>query len=736
VFALVADSDSDTGKLQKRTLPPSLLTATSPGNWHDWFFLREALSHADAKQIGEGIRAMGGDADTGNPAQPYRIAGTPNYPNLAKQKRGRFDVCPTRVLECSGKRYSGAQLREVFPIKEKAPHTNGQDNGEGIGDWCEAAKSLPDDLKELIKNGLPNGGDRSAQFHSVVGQLKRLGWSAGNILALLKKYPNGIAQKYAGNDRLHDEVERSFGKCDGPPPTGNLPPLIISSSNPTASARELARLIAEGDDFLFNGNAPIYVATEAGSMPRALMVKAETVRVLAHKICVPTKTQFSKNGATKVPIALSEDIARLYLYGLEGSWGLKPFRGITTAPILGSDGSIRIANGYDRASGNWCHNIPVVDVPERPDRLDALDALERIRQRFKTFPFADAKREIDAELGVEVVDLTKPAGLDESSFHVALMTGVCRQSLELAPAFICDAPSFSGAGTGKGMLVKAICVTSSGVRPAAFTSGHDATELDKRLSAALVEAHPSVFLDNFNAKELTSDILASVLTENPAMVRVMGRTKNVPLNCRTFIGITGNGVEIAEDMARRLIKCRLDAKMENPEERKFQPGFLDAIFGARPQLLADVLTIWRWGRQNEMKAGRPLGSFEVWCRWCRDPLITLGMRDPIDRIAEIKANDPKRKALVAVFDTWFAAHRDNYVKAADLGQTVLEVIDSRSTRKADGSLQFSRQRVASFLARVTDTHVGGYVLTRAMLGPPSKEVANYKLARTGKTEED
>jgi hypothetical protein len=64
-----------------------------------------------------------------------------------------------------------------------------------------------------------------------------------------------------------------------------------------------------------------------------------------------------------------------------------------------------------------------------------------------------------------------------------------------------------------------------------------------------------VFLDNFNAKELSSDILASAPTENPAMVRVMGKTKNVSLNARTFIGITGNGVEIAEDMARRIIKA-------------------------------------------------------------------------------------------------------------------------------------------------------------------------------------
>src|SRR5262249_37071914 len=223
--------------------------------------------------------------------------------------------------------------------------------------------------------------------------------------------------------------------------------------------------------------------------------------------------------------------------------------------------------------------------------------------------------------------------LDESSFLAALLTAVCRQSLELAAGFLCDAPNFSGSGTGKGLLVKAACMIAAGVKPSAFTGGHDAEELDKRLTAALTEAHPAVFLDNFNSKNLTSDILASALTENPAMVSTMGQTKNVPLNARAFIGITGNSVQIAEDMARRLLNTHLDARMENPEQRPFAPGFLDRVFTERANLLAAALTIWRWGRQQKnLAAGKPLGSYERWAQWCRDPLLTLGMPDPVNRI--------------------------------------------------------------------------------------------------------
>jgi hypothetical protein len=212
VFALVGDSDADTGKIQRPLLPPSLVTETSPGNRHNWFFLSEAIPHQQAEEIGAGMRGMDGDHDTGTPTQPYRIAGTPNYPNLTKQKRGRFEVHPTRILECSGKLYSAAQLRAAFPVPEQKHHNSSTTNVSAIpAEWDE----LPDDLKDLIENGAQLGDDRSAHFHHTVGWLKQLHWSKENIVSLLERHPKGISDKY--NGRLADEVGRSFDKCTDPP---------------------------------------------------------------------------------------------------------------------------------------------------------------------------------------------------------------------------------------------------------------------------------------------------------------------------------------------------------------------------------------------------------------------------------------------------------------------------------------------------------------------------------------
>ena len=471
------------------------------------------------------------------------------------------------------------------------------------------------------------------------------------------------------------------------------------------------------------------IAAEINDMPRAIEVTTENVRVLGHEISNPVK--HTKDGV--FPTDINTDIAKIYLNGLEGRWGLKHFAGIATTPILDDGGGIRSTIGYDPTTGLWCHNIPILNIANYPTRQEAEAALLRTRHTFRTFPFADAARVQDRELGIEVVDPREPAGLDESAFLVATLTAACRPSLKTAPGFLCDAPSFSGAGTGKGLLVKASCIIASGAPPHAFTSGHDVSELDKRLTAALIQAHPAIFLDNFNAKELTSDILASALTENPAQVRVLGHTKMVPLHVCTFISITGNGVEIAEDMARRLVKSHLDARMENPEERKFKPGFLNDIFAQRSNLLSDLLTIWRWARQNPnvLKEGRPFGSYETWTQWVRDPLLTLGLRDPVERGTEIKANDPRRRALIEIFDLWYAKHGRAPVRATELDPEVIRLIDPNARTDFDHSFKYNRQKVAGFLAQRAGTHVGGYALTQSKEGPQSKEIAVYTLIRRG-----
>jgi hypothetical protein len=289
---------------------------------------------------------------------------------------------------------------------------------------------------------------------------------------------------------------------------------------------------------------------------------------------------------------------------------------------------------------------------------------------------------------------------------------------------IFTAPAVSGAGSGKGLLVRAICAIAFGIRPRAFTTGGERHELDKRLAAELIEAQPALFLDNANGVTLRSDTLASVLTERPARVRVLGETRMVPLNSTAFVALTGNGLTVTEDLARRFILCVLDARCEDPELRPFAAGFLEDIERRRSELLTEALTIWRWGRQNALTRGKPLGSFEKWAEWCRDPLVALGCRDPVERIEEIKAGDPRRQRIGELFRAWREHHGAAPTKINDLAEPVKAIADPQGR---------GRQYLATFISGLAGTHAAGFVLLRQE--PAGKwTAATYALAEAAPTD--
>jgi putative DNA primase/helicase len=133
-------------------------------------------------------------------------------------------------------------------------------------------------------------------------------------------------------------------------------------------------------------------------------------------------------------------------------------------------------------------------------------------------------------------------------------------------------------------------------------------------------------------------------------VRRLGRSRMESLNRTALVLVTGNGVTLSEDLVRRFIACEFNAHCENPEHRAFEAGFLANVEANRAKLLAAALAIWRYGRQAaaEIVHGRPIGSFEDWAEWCRDPLLALGCCDPIERIDRVKADDPHRRCSRAI----------------------------------------------------------------------------------------
>ena len=128
VFALTVDSDSDKGAAWTPIVPISLAVETSPNNAHYWFFFDKALAPATAKALGDRLRAATkADSDTGNICQPYRLAGTVNYPNkkrrnviAAASSRQHAHSGQTRWTSCRYGRPSASSRNSPSPTAEEA----------------------------------------------------------------------------------------------------------------------------------------------------------------------------------------------------------------------------------------------------------------------------------------------------------------------------------------------------------------------------------------------------------------------------------------------------------------------------------------------------------------------------------------------------------------------------------------------------------------------------------------
>lgn len=482
--------------------------------------------------------------------------------------------------------------------------------------------------------------------------------------------------------------------------------LLVQNSDLTRTARDLAKLLADTGEYFERGKPVNLMRDELTGWQVARTLTRESVVHAAHGVAQPYIQRARKKGGTDdVDVTLPDRVAALYL-DLDGRRGLPPLRGIAYAPILSAGGAIHSLDGYDRQTGLWCADVPDLSalVPTNPTRKQALVALLKLRRVFATFPFADAPRRRNAA-GLELVDLAKPPGMDESCLLAALLTAIARPSLDLAPGLLVRAPNINGSGTGKGLLVNAICTIAFGRAPDAFTGGQTVRELELRLGAAMMEAAPAVFLDNMNGIALQSDLLASVLTETLASVRVLGLSKMVRLNASSFVVVTGNGVSLAEDLVSRFMVVELDARTEDPEARRFVGDLLAEVKARRQELLAAALTVWRWAQSNPRKLarGRPMRGYNQWGAWVRDALVTLGAMDPAARIADIKSRDVRRQDTALLFETWHEKHGNKPVRVSALHPEVSALIDPQNR---------GRQFIAAALVQLEGTRIASLILTR------------------------
>lgn len=329
-------------------------------------------------------------------------------------------------------------------------------------------------------------------------------------------------------------------------------------------------------------------------------------------------------------------------------WKLPILRQIISAPIVRPDGSLLDKPGYDARTGLYLtENMKSLNVPDNPTEEQAGRALDLLTELFSSYPFVDD----EGREGVSLAVLMS-----------GLVTSIQRAVLDFAPLFGITAPK---AGTGKSHAVDVVSVIATGARADCVIAGSDPEEFKKTLGSKLCEGRPLFSFDNVpEGTALGGQYLNAALTQDHVEHRVLGfGIMAKPSTCVTMFA-TGNNLSVHGDMTRRTLMCRMDAKMERPEQRTFEHDLRDEALRRRPVLVSALLTIIRWGHSWQEESpgpweraadAKPLAGYRRWCRVVRDPLVALGLKDPVLSVDDVRATDDQEEGLSTLLMLWYSA---------------------------------------------------------------------------------
>lgn len=387
---------------------------------------------------------------------------------------------------------------------------------------------------------------------------------------------------------------------------------------------------------------------------------------------------------------------------------LKPLKAVITAPTITAGDHVLSRGGYDEKTELYLamDDMPP-PVPPMVEQFEAPAALADLMRPFDTFPFASA--------------------LDRSVCLAAVLTSIIRPVVSTAPAIAFDAPK---QGTGKTYLAECIGALGTGEKPAALppVDNRSDDEVRKRLFSELLRGSRSVLWDNIMGV-FDSGSLAAFLTAETFADRVLGKSETRDLPNRALFLMTGNNLQLAGELPRRVLICRLDSGLENPTMRRFTTSPLNYIIANRQQLVRAGLTLIRSYLQSDthqlLGGASPdkLASYDEWDTLARQVVAWVATfddqyTDPKKSIDDGISKDPDQEMLYSLLhelqvcfgDRWFTAKdvldamtgADFTVGRRDLADAVRDITGTNSnqiptSRSMGRVLTFRRDRIANGL---------------------------------------
>lgn len=439
-----------------------------------------------------------------------------------------------------------------------------------------------------------------------------------------------------------------------------------------------------------------------------LLVTATTAMALddVERACRFIERKETEAGEVRMRVVPCPKQLPAVILGRAGRLPVPTIRGIAEVPLLRADGSL-CADGFDAhagvlviAPGDW------PPIPDAPTDADARAALARFDELLAGFPFAG---EIDRAITL-----------------AAFLSAVLRPSLPSCPAFAWSAPV---RGSGKSKLADVAAVLATGAPAPALSWPRLEEEAEKRIGAMVLAGDRVIAIDNIESA-LRGACLNSLLTQSTIAVRVLGRSQVLRMAAATLVLATGNNLVLIGDLSRRFLVATLDPRMERPELRRFDFDPVERAQRDRRELVSALLTIARWGRDVHSDLV-PLGSFEVWSRRVRDPLVALGLPDPCAVLDTLHDADPDRETALELLTEWersfgqepttVAAAIRMATRPKDPDTELRDALDA----VAGGPGGINARRLGRYLLRIRNRVIAGKVLRqgRDLIG----KVANWSV---------
>jgi len=329
---------------------------------------------------------------------------------------------------------------------------------------------------------------------------------------------------------------------------------------------------------------------------------------------------------------------------------LPVLRRIVSVPVFAPDGRLLDTPGYDLPSGIFYMpperlNLPA--VPELPSEGDVVKARELVLEMFCDFKFVNEA--------------------DRAAAVALLLTAFARGFVDgQVPMFMIEKPA---PGTGASLLMDCIGQVVFGHVMEKIPEAGSEEEWRKRITASLLLSPPYVVLDNLRQR-LQSGSLSSAITSGIWRDRELGVSRMVTLQVECIWVGTANNPQVSKEMSRRIVPCRLDAKVERPWERS---GFKhDPILGwiaeRRGELIWSCLVLIRnWLAASRRPGQAKLGSFTEWAQTLSGILEAAGIPGLLTNVADFYDRaDDETGPIRAFLAAWLKEHGGEPRQAREL----------------------------------------------------------------------